>query len=220
MRLIAAAGQLCTGKDMLSDHLKYRLNLSGYNWTRSAFANAVKQVFELGFGVSREFIEQWKRNPEPPEGFNKNIRQSLQFIGDGFRQIRDNIWIEVALRNKNDLIISDSRYINEAKQIHAKNGICIVVYRPGFENNDPNPSEAEIRPIVEFCKKYLEEGPIPSFQELKDKYKDDCPDAMQYYHFFIRNDGTLDELYDKTDKILVPFIVKHYPREESQRYLF
>jgi hypothetical protein len=62
--------------------------------------------------------------------------------------------------------------------------------------------------------KYLEEGPIPSFQELKDKYKDDCPDAMQYYHFFIRNDGTLDELYDKTDKILVP-LLSNIIREKS-----
>lgn len=220
MKVIAVAGQLCVGKDMLADHLKYRLNLSGANWTRAAFAEAVKKVFELGFGVSREFIEQWKRNPEAPEGFNKNIRQSLQFIGDGFRQIRDNIWIEIALRDKNDLILSDSRYINEAKEVKQRGGICVVMNRPGYENDDPNPSEAQIKPIVNFCKKYLKEGPIPNFTELKYEFGDLCPDAIQYYDFFISNDGTLEELYNKIDKILIPFINEKYPLNQSQRYLF
>jgi hypothetical protein len=219
VQLIAIAGQLAYGKDMLADHLKYRLNLSGQNWTRSAFANAVKQVFELGFDVDRDFIERWKRNPDPPEGFKKNIRQSLQFIGDGFRQIKDNIWIEIALRNDN-IILSDSRYINEAKAVRERNGICIVMYRPGFENDDPNPSEAQIKPIVEFCKNYLEEGPIPDFEQLKEEYGDRCPDEIQYYDFYISNDGTLDELYDKTDRILIPFIEKRYSISEKQRCLF
>lgn len=219
MKLIAIAGQLAFGKDMLADHLKYRLNLSGQNWTRSAFANAVKQVFELGFGVSREFIEQWKRNPEPPEGFNKNIRQSLQFIGDGFRQIKDNIWIEIALRN-DDLILSDSRYINEAKAVCERDGLCIVMCRPGYENDDPNPSEAQIKPIVQFCKNYLQEGPIPDFEELKEEYGDLCPDDMKYYHFYISNNGTLEELYAKTDEILIPYIEEKFPVNGKQKYLF
>ena len=184
MEIIAVAGQLCVGKDMLADHLKYRLNLSGQNWKRNAFANAVKNVFENAFNVDRDFIEKWKRNPECPEGFLKNIRQSLQFIGDGFRQIKENIWIEIALR-ENNVILSDSRYINEAKAIKEKNGMCVVMYRPGFENDDPNPSEAQIKLVVNFCKNYLQEGPIPNFDQLKQKFGNKCPDAMQYYDFYI-----------------------------------
>ena len=143
----------------------------------------------------------------------------MQFIGDGFRQIKENIWIEIALR-ENNVILSDSRYINEAKAIKEKNGMCVVMYRPGFENDDPNPSEAQIKLVVNFCKNYLQEGPIPNFDQLKQKFGNKCPDAMQYYDFYICNDAALEQLYDKIDRILLPFVVKKFPTNNAQGYLF
>lgn len=206
MKVIAVAGQLGFGKDVLADYLVEQLNEQGSNWIRSAFANAVKQVYQDTFGVDRDFIERWKRNPEPPPGMLKNVRQSLQFIGDGFRQIKADIWIEVALRDESKaLIISDSRYINEARHVAAKGGINIVLYRPGFLNDDPNPSESQIRPIVEFCDKYFPDGPLYNI----DRYPD-APEGIEFYDLFIRNDGTIEEFYGKVDEIVLPYVMRKY----------
>lgn len=210
MQVIGVAAQLANGKDVLCDYLITQLNNSCKGWQRSAFANAVKEVYENAFGVDRQFIEDWKRNPDPPPGYLKNIRQSLQFIGDGFRQIRGDIWIEIALRDESrKLIISDSRYINEAKAVKAKGGLMIILYRPGFLNDDPNPSESQIRPIVEWCAKNLEEGPILYDNDFLRAHPD-APEAIQFYDYFLINDGSLADLYAKVDRLLLPFIEERY----------
>jgi hypothetical protein len=204
-RTIGIAGQLGNGKDVLADYLVKRLNERNKigPWVRTAFANAVKQVFEDSFGVDRDFIEKWKRIPEPPPGLKMNVRKSLQFIGDGFRQIKDNIWIEIGLRGTDQKVISDSRYVNEAKAIDAAGGLMVVLWRPGFENNDPNPSESQILPIVQWCLDTNQDGPLHwSFDyELYP-----APDGIQAYHYFMRNDGSIDQLHAKVDAELLPFL--------------
>lgn len=213
MQVIGVAAQLANGKDVLCDYLVQKLNEKNSGWQRGAFANAVKETFEDAFGVSRQFIEDWKRNPEPPPGFKKNIRQSLQFIGDGFRQIKDGIWIEIALRDeRKKLIISDSRYINEAKAVKEKGGVMVVLYRPGFLNDDPNPSESQIKPVVEWCANNLKEGPI-LYDELKRVEPTTLvavPETIQFYDYFLINEGSLQDLYDKVDRLLVPYIEEKY----------
>jgi len=213
MQVIGVAAQLANGKDVLCDYLVQSLNKTDPGWQRAAFANAVKETFEMAFGVDRQFIEDWKRNPEPPPGYLKNIRQSLQFIGDGFRQIKGDIWIEIALRDESKkLIISDSRYINEAKAVKAKGGVMVILYRPGFLNDDPNPSESQIRPVVEWCANNLKEGPIfyDLLRQAKGYHGSAVPDVIQFYDYFLVNDGSVQDLYDKVDRLLVPYIEEKY----------
>lgn len=195
MSIICTTGQLANGKDEVCDHLVKLMP----NFSRGAFANAVKDTFCESFGVTRQFIEEWKRNPEPPPGFKINIRKGLQNIGDGFRQIIDDIWIQKAIKKDNQ-ILSDGRYWNEALAVCKKNGINILVYRPGYINDDPNPSESEIRPIVEWFRDNHSEGPI----NLNNYY--DFPNACQYYHYFLINDGDLNNLYRKVENQLFPYI--------------
>jgi len=222
MQVLGVAAQLANGKDVLCDYLVKVLNRSyaendPNRWHRSAFANAVKDVFESSFGVDRDFTEKWKRNPESPPDMLQGVRKSLQFIGDGFRKIRDGIWIEIALRDESKkLVISDSRYINEAKAVKTKDGFMVVLYRPGFLNDDPNPSEAQIKPIVEFCANHLEEGPIPSYQTLVLAFGEKAvPEGMKYYDYYLINDGALEDLYSKVDRLLVPIIERKY--EQSRK---
>lgn len=210
MKVIAVAAQLANGKDVLCDYLVQALNKSALyyedKWQRSAFANAVKETYQSAFGVDRDFIEKWKRIPEPPPGMLMPVRQALQFIGDGFRQIKANIWIEIALRDETkNLVISDSRYINEAKFVKEKGGINVVLYRPGYLNDDPNPSESQIKPIVEFCDRTQKDGPI-SFAHHSDNF----PEGIGFYDFFLRNDGTLEDLYRKVDELLIPYVKFKY----------
>ena len=216
MHVLGVAAQLANGKDVLCDYLVKVLNReysesNPARWHRTAFANAVKDVFESSFAVDREFTEKWKRLSESPPGMLQSVRKSLQFIGDGFRKIRDEIWIEIALRDESKkLVVSDSRYINEARAVKDKGGFMVVLYRPGFLNDDPNPSEAQIKPIVEFCATYLEEGPIPSYDKLISLYGEKVPEGMRHYDYYLINDGTLDDLYSKVDRLLIPIIEENY----------
>lgn len=190
-KILCFSGQLQNGKDECADYVAFKIG-----WKRMAFANTVKKVFCDSFGVSIEFVEKWKRIAEPPPGMKKNVRQSLQFIGDGFREIQGDIWIQIALREKGDLIVSDGRYFNEAKAVQEKGGLNVLVYRPGFLNQDPNLSEAQIRPLIEWCTKTQVDGKIKKGIEGE-------PEVINFYDYFIINDGSLSDLYSKLDKFLL-----------------
>lgn len=215
MKIVSFSAQLGMGKDVAADYIHSKLNQNNKtgHWQRSAFANAVKDVYCNAFDVDRDFIEKWKRNPEPPPGMLMNVRKSLQFIGDGFRQMKGDIWIEIALRDESkQLVISDSRYINEARHAYNKCGINVVLYRPGFLNDDPNPSEAQIRPIIEWCMKTQNDGPI-EFTEENMSY---APEGVKYYEYFLINDGTLEDFYSKIDRLLIPYVEHKYSNPTVQ----
>lgn len=210
MHVIGVAGQLANGKDVLSDYLAEKLNSKHeIQWERSAFANAVKNIYMNAFGKDKEFIEEWKRKKEAPPGMLMPVRKGLQFIGDGFRKIKDEIWIDIALRDNKKLIISDSRYFNEAKAIKAKKGFTLIIYRPGFLNDDPCPSESQIGSIVHyFLKNNIQEGPIKNTLNQ--------PEELSYYDYFLINDGSLQDLYNKIDQKLIPYIEDFY-YDQSER---
>lgn len=209
MKCIACFGQCANGKDVICDYLQIMLNEKNNfgDWKRTAFANAVKEVYQSTFNVDRDFIEKWKRENDAPPGMLKNVRQSLQFIGDGFRSIKSNIWIEIALRGEDNLIISDGRYINEVEAVKEKKGFTILVWRPDFENVDPNPSESQIKPVVDWCLATNQNGFIV------DKTRYDAPNEIVYYDYFFKNDGTIKDLHNKIDKYLLPALEKYFNLE-------
>lgn len=205
MKIICVFGQLMNGKDVFCDYLfdKFK-NLEKIKWERGSFAGAVKNVYKNAFGVDNEFIEKWKRISDCPEGMLINVRQGLQFIGDGFRKIKENIWIDIALRNKEkNIIISDGRYVNEAIEVSKDKGINILIYRKGFLNNDPNPSESGLRPLVEFCDKNFKDG-------LINKTMVNMPEELKSFDIFIRNDGDLQDFYNKIDNIILPLMKERF----------
>lgn len=214
MKIISIAGQLGNGKDVLADYLAERLNQREKTgtWERHAFANAVKKVYMDSFGVTRDFIEEWKRKDEPPPGMLLNVRKSLQFIGDGFRQIRGDIWIDIALRPcGHGMVISDSRYINEARAVKKRDGFNIVLWREGFENSDPNPSESQIKEVVDWCLATNQNGVL----FYGDMYRTaEVPEklvgVLDNYDLFVRNTGSIQDLYDQADEMILPLIEAKY----------
>lgn len=208
MNKICIFAQLAGGKDTVANYLVKQLNARVLyfedRWQRIGFADALKKVFMNSFNVSWEFIEEWKRKDEPPPEFDLNIRKSLQQIGDGFRQIQSDVWIRTALRNNFNMVISDGRYLNEAKMVKQQGGITILLWRPGFENNDPNPSESQIKPYIEYCSKHYSEGPI--FFDACNWVESDVSE-LKYFDYFLINDGSLDDLYGKIDRQLIPCLI-------------
>lgn len=186
--IIGVAGQQRQGKDVASDHLALGMGLK-----RGAFATGVKQVFCEYFGVDMDFVERWKVVDEPPPGFLISVRKALQFIGDGFRNIKDDVWIERLFRQHPDnVVISDVRYRNELAAIRARGGLNILVYRPGFMNDDPNGSEAQIRPFVEHFLGSGVEGRVSSDGDFS------------LVDFFLVNDGGIEDFYAKVDELVAP----------------
>lgn len=207
MKVIGCASQLAMGKDTFCDFLAEELKSHNIKWKRGAFANAVKETFCNAFGVDREFVEKWKRTTDIPTGFLMPIRQALQFIGDGYRKIRDEIWIEIALRGDENLILSDARYFNEAKKVKEKGGMMFLIYRPGYFNDDPNPSESQIKPLLNWVVSNLKEGPIDHNSLLMEHHVS-TPMELKYFDYYLRNDGTVDDLHKKVVDKVIPYILQ------------
>lgn len=216
MKIVTAFGQFGSGKDVFSDYLFTKLP-----WKRAAFANAVKSIYQSSFGVDREFVEHWKRIDEAPPGMLMPVRKSLQFIGDGFRKIKDDIWIEIALRDEGShILLSDGRYWNEGRAVNHKNGVNVVLWRPGFMNDDPNPSESQILEIIRWCLVTDQDGIIDHSRKIGDcntKWNDehwilpeDIEEKVSHFHLFIRNDGDVEKLYGRIRNTVIPFVETHY----------
>jgi len=201
MFVIGVSGQLRNGKDEIADYLS--LQLDGH---RIAFAAAVKEVFCQAFSVDLDFVEEWKVKDEPPPGFDANVRTGLQMIGDGFRKLKSSIWLDRCFDDFDFLdcpiIISDTRYVNELKKVHEVGGTNVLVYRPGFLNNDPNGSEAQIKPFVQY---FLDTGGFEGV--VHDGHLTNPPDLIDV---FIRNDGSLEDLYSKVNELVLPYLEEKY----------
>jgi hypothetical protein len=195
--VVGIGGQLENGKDVLADHLGQVL---AGKWERDAFAAEVKKVFETTFGVTREWVERWKRIDTPPPGFLKTVRQMLIDIGDGFRSFRADVWIDKALRREGQrVILSDARYLNEMRAVKDRGGVTIAIYRPDRDNSNPNASERELRRYIQ---KFIDAG-------VRGVTGDDLVDL------FVVNDAGVDGLFAFADAVVTPFIAERLDGEKT-----
>jgi hypothetical protein len=224
--VIGVAAQAQMGKDTLADRLQERLNENLKDkdrlWDRAAFAFNVKKVYADTFGVDQDFIEEWKvKLDEVPPGFDMPLRKGLQFIGDGFRKIRSTIWVDLCFRDSIPKIISDVRYINEFTRVNKEGGLNILIGRPDMLNDDPNGSEAMIKPFVEWALNNLpNKFNVMVKGDLDALDLETPPKDMELFDVFIRDDGTKEELYDIVDTQLVPFVesfVFDFPEKEQPK---
>jgi rhodanese-related sulfurtransferase len=203
MDVIGVGGQAQNGKDTLADYLRTILNESiGYNvWKRDAFASNVKRIFCESMGVDAAFIEKWKTNSEPPPEFDMAIRKGLQFIGDGFRKIKGNIWVDMLFdRMKDPTIISDVRYPNELDIVRKKGGVNILIIRPDRLNDDPNGSESFMRTLADWCLAHLDQyQPYYNMCAYFNQTDDTAPKDMYLVDFVVFNNSTIEALYQKVD---------------------
>jgi hypothetical protein len=233
LKIVGVSSQCRNGKDTLADYLAPRLTrnvaLPAHGgivyeeapWRRGSFAAAVKDIFCKTFDKTLDFVEEWKTRSESPPGMNMPVREAMTFIGDGFRKIQPNIWIETLFRQENDpygRVISDCRYTNEARRVKQEGGMMILLYRPGFLNDDNNGSEAEIRPYIEWCRNTEQEGVIATWDRYK-KYGEgviknianrEFFETLGLFDLFLINNGTIDDLYRKVDQIVIPYIHENY----------
>lgn len=196
---VAFAAQLGNGKDESADYLARRLDALGHRFIRKGFATAVKKIFCDTFHVDMDFVEKWKRVPEPPPGFDLPVRDCLILIGDGFRRMKGDLWIVEAFHGlTSHQIISDCRYYNEAVYNRDRGGVNILLWRPGHENDIQNDSEQQLVPYIKTlaarrAEGYLNDPSIP-------------------FDLFLINEGTKEDLFRKVDDLVVPLVLKRLGR--------
>lgn len=189
MRLIGISGKKRSGKDTICRILLPKLRALGLGpWNQVAFAEPVKNILSGIFGVSREWIEEWKVRDEIPEGWEMTVREALINIGDRFREIKKSVWRDRAFNLPGNKVITDLRYKNEAWAAH-KLGLIVRVYRPGLETLD-NPSETDLDEYDKICLAGELEGEI------------NIPEIP--YHFFLLNNGGVWDLKKKVEDVLFP----------------
>lgn len=214
MRVIGIAGQKQNGKDTLGDHLIVRLNENGESWKKSALAKPVKQIFADTFDVTLDFIEEWKVKSEIPPGFNATVREGLQMIGDGYRKLKKDIWIDIAYRDKTrDLVFSDVRYINELLKNRQEGGINILVVHPDRVNYDENESESQMRSFALLALQIWKDKNFVDISKFdfeliqictnEESFKMHAKEKMSIFDFCIFNKGTVQDFYNLIDENLV-----------------
>jgi hypothetical protein len=140
--IIGFVGFIGSGKDTAADYL---VNFHGFR--RDSFANTLKDAVAAVFGWDRTMLEgrtnqarEWREQVDPwwSERLgmpNLTPRWILQYWGTDVcrKSFHDDIWIaslENKLRTSTDnIVISDVRFPNEIKAIHAAGGKVIRIKR-------------------------------------------------------------------------------------------
>ena len=201
--LIGIAGQKRNGKDLLCSLLIDKLGEDVA--TRLAFADPLRREvaevltdtelkdpnimpFDRELAIEDYLDEMMDETIDPKTGQAVKVgyRLILQWWGTEFRRNKfgDTYWLDqhyaTSIKQKQPIVIvPDCRFLNEAQYVKDNGGVVISIKRPGFENNDPHPSEREIDMIV------------PDYEILNNAGVDELRATVNN---FITNAGLLDKI--------------------------
>jgi hypothetical protein len=188
--LIGLVGLIGSGKDTVAERL---VMLHGFR--KDSFAKSLKDSVSSIFGWDRHLVEGatkesriWREQPDPywSKKFNKPItpRYIMQYWGTEIMRghFHDNIWIDSfsARYDGGDVVISDTRFINEIDTIRQLKGKIILVRR----------------------------GTIPSREEMQKKgvHQSEWDWIGQTFDYEIDNTGSLQDLNERVDSMIIDLL--------------
>lgn len=209
---IGFTGKMYSGKDTAGYFFKYCLE----RCVHDAFANPLKEILMDHFGFTKDQMYDPEMKKEWNEEWGMTNRAAMQKLGT--ECIRNNFhpdaWVKVMkhrlsnnIKNNKFTIITDVRFNNEAALIQEMGGIVVEITRsPYMDFSDCN-IDFDIFP--DFSKWWLLiKGRFNKVFRIKDKYEDNVTHASEqgvapeYIDLHIKNDGTIDELYEKVFNVL------------------
>ena len=123
--IIGLNGLARSGKDTAAEYIAWR-----YGFERYAFADPIRNMLRVGFGLTDWDFNEGKE--DPLEEWGVSPRYMMQTLGTdwGRERLRSDCWLKVAQRNVRDnTIISDVRFNNEAQWIQDTGGLVIRITR-------------------------------------------------------------------------------------------
>lgn len=157
MRLIALVGRAGSGKDTVGRFIK---EASPRPWVLKSFAAPLKRFAQEVFAFTDEQVygpSELRNLPDPryprPDGTFLTPREALQKLGTEWgRACYPDVWAEMAVRDAlvsielgHGVVLTDCRFINEAKRIRAAGGAVWRLYRDSADEvSASHPSETEM----------------------------------------------------------------------------
>lgn len=152
--IIAITGNKFCGKSTVAELLHEELG-----WPVVSFAHKLKQITCILSGCTMDELEDYNFKetqlvpsylfPYCSANGAPTYRNFLQTFGTKvMRGYNNDVWIESMFHDIPEcVIVSDCRFLNEAEEIIARNGIIIRVERPSISSNDSHVSEQEMKDI-------------------------------------------------------------------------
>jgi len=203
--LIGVVGLIGSGKGTVADRLEHK-----HNFRKDSFAKSLKDAVSSMFNWDREMLEgktdqsrAWREKPDAfwSKRFGKDVtpRWVLQYFGtEVMRQnMHDAIWVDscMARYDGKPTVIADTRFENEIKTIREMGGTILLVKR----GQDPD-----------WFTDYVEGNIVP-----KNVHSSEYAWAKSEYDHLITNDGTLEELHQKIDDLIVSDKITHTPSKSA-----
>lgn len=184
--VIGITGPKRAGKDTSALYLK-----SMFDYEPLAFADPMKDILCLTFGISRETLDDFKNNPSTSKilgdkysseytyEFTTDMRQVLQRFGTEAmkKHFGTDVWAQKLVQDAlmwdmENVVVSDLRFLNEYEYLkeHSDTLTIIRIHKDSKEEEDSHSSEQE-------------------YKQIQADYE-------------ISNNGTLQELYNKLNKIM------------------
>lgn len=152
-KIIAFTGAKGVGKDTAA-----QLLIDRYGYTKASFAEPLKQVCKLAFGLTdEEMTDRVLKEKKLGRWPHESPRRLLQTVGtDMFRKHFPGVWIKALERTAAELltgggkvVITDLRFPDEADAIMLLHGTIVKIRRPGFEPSAEHASESYFEEILE-----------------------------------------------------------------------
>lgn len=141
MKILGLHGDAGSGKDTLANLL---VESSSEEWVQYSFANPIRQMVNIGLGISMEVMQDPIKKNDPEFGYmGKSARYILQTLGTewGRNLVSDSIWINEFKRRAKlitentdcsslGIVVTDCRFENEANAIRELGGHVVHIIRP------------------------------------------------------------------------------------------
>jgi dephospho-CoA kinase len=171
--LVGLTGRKRHGKDTFAARLVEQ------GWERVAFADAVREMaYDINPRVVIRGMVLWLQDVVDSYGWfdaqsEPEVRLFLQRLGtEGVRKRMPEAWIEIAedkvvaaQAQGKPVVITDVRFLNEARFVVNVGGFIVWINRPGQQDNDDHASEREMGSFPIIHRKYENDGTVEQLQD-------------------------------------------------------